>query len=91
MGKVSRNGVNQLLDPDFLGDATFVDTFDFNEQCQTEMLRACTDLKLNDQYRPYIKQESGVGSVSCFIEEFGAYSVLGSLENCSSVRDGSSR
>ena len=72
-----------------MGDATFVDTFDFNEQCQTEMLRACTDLKLNDQYRPYIKQESGVGSVSCFIEEFGAYSVLGSLENCSSVRDGS--
>lgn len=88
---VDRSGVNQLLNPDYLGTPTFYDDFIFDEKCQTDMLRACDDLKTNEKYSPYIKQEDGLGSVKCFIEEFGAYSVLGNLDNCEAVKNGSWR
>jgi hypothetical protein len=88
LNKVSRKGVNQLTDPEFFGTPKFLETFEFNEVCQTQMLQVCNDLKQNDTYKPYIKQAGGLGAVSCFIEEFAAYSVLGSLDDCVSVVTG---
>jgi predicted RND superfamily exporter protein len=88
LNKVSRKGVSPLTDPEFFGNPKFLDTFEFNEVCQTEMLQVCTDLKQNDLYVPYIKQAGGLGAVSCFIEELAAYNVLGSLDDCMSVLSG---
>lgn len=91
LGNVDRSGVNLLLDADNLGSATYLDSFEFNEQCQTAILGACDELKTNPDYIPYIKQEDGLGSVMCFVEELGAFSALGSLENCAAVTSGTWR
>jgi protein dispatched 1 len=88
VGKVDRSGVNQLTDPEFLGEPRFIDTFAFTEQCQTELLTACSTLRSKVDYQPHIKQENGLGTVSCFVEEFAAFSALGSLADCPSVLDG---
>lgn len=85
---VSRNGVNQLIKPEYLGEPVFADNFVFDEQCQTELIAACSILRTYADYKPHIKQSNGLGTVSCFLEEFGAYSVLGSLQDCRSVRLG---
>jgi len=89
IGDVDRSGVNQLMDPDYLGSPTFNEEFSFDKQCQTDMLRACDELKTNSKYSPYIKQDGGLGSVKCFVEEFGAFSVLGNLNDCEAVKNGS--
>jgi len=89
VGEVDRSGVNLLLEKDDLGEATFLDSFEFNEECQSAMLDVCDNLKTNTDYEPYIKQDNGLGSVSCFIEELGAFSVLGSLDDCAAVTSGS--
>jgi protein dispatched 1 len=91
LGEVDRDGVNQLIDPEFLGEPKFVDTFQFTEQCQTELMSACATLRSNAAYQPHIKQENGLGAVSCFVEEFAAFSVLGSLTDCVSVITGAWR
>ena len=83
VGDVDRDGVNQLLDTEYLGTPTFIDTFDLNEQCQALMVEACADFQTN--HKSHIKQEDGIGSVKCFIEEFAAYSVYGSLDDCDAV------
>jgi len=88
VGDVVRKGVNQLFKPDFFGTPVFLDTFTFDEECQLEMVQVCDDLLTNINYIPYIKQVNGLGSVKCFIEEFGAYSAIGNLDNCDSVRSG---
>lgn len=88
VGEVDRSGVNLLLDKDDLGEATFLEDFEFDEECQTAMLDVCDELRTNSDYAPYIKRKNGVGSVMCFIEEFGAYSALGSLEDCAEVTGG---
>ena len=88
LGGVDRDGVNQLVNPDFLGYPVFLETFDFNEQCQTEMLNVCEDLKLNVDYAPFIKQDSGLGVVHCFVEELAAFNVYGNLDDCESVKRG---
>jgi len=88
VGEVDREGVNQLLDPEYSGAPTFIETFDFNEQCQTKMISACDDFKTNDDYIDNIKQKTGVGVVNCFVEEFAAYSVYGNLNDCQSVKKG---
>jgi len=87
LGLVSREGVNLLFDP-FLGNPEFLDTFDFNEQCQTELVNACAKLKSDDAYVPYIKRDGGVGSVACFVEELAAYSLKGNLDDCDYVQRG---
>lgn len=89
LGEVDRTGVNLLLDKDNLGEVNFLDSFEFNEECQSALLDVCDNLKTNSDYEPYIKQENGLGSVSCFIEELGAFSVLGSLDDCTAVTSGS--
>jgi len=83
LGEVDRTGVNLLLNPGNTGKPTYVETFDFNEQCQTQLAKACTKLKSDTSYAPYIKRENGAGSILCFIEELAAYSVKGDLtDNC---------
>jgi predicted RND superfamily exporter protein len=87
LGLVSREGVSLLFDP-FLGDPVYLESFDFNEQCQTELANACAKFKTDDRYEPYIKRDGGVGSVFCFVEELAAYSVKGDLMDCDYVRQG---
>jgi len=88
LGGVNRKGVNQLLNPDFIGTPVFLDAFNFDEECQLEMVHTCDDLMTNKIYMPYIKQKDGLGTVKCFMEEFGAYSATGSLDDCDIVRKG---
>uniref|UniRef100_A0A7S1B9P9 SSD domain-containing protein n=2 Tax=Corethron hystrix TaxID=216773 RepID=A0A7S1B9P9_9STRA len=79
LGDVDRKGVNRLIDPEFFGNPTFLETFSCNEECQQLMVEACDDLRSNALYRPFIKQTDGRGTVKCFIEEFGAFSAIGSI------------
>jgi len=88
VGKVDRKGVNLLLDPKNYGKPTFVEDFDFNPQCQTELVNFCDKLKTDPAYKNLIKQRSGVGEVYCFVEELAAFNVKGSLEDCEYVRRG---
>jgi len=88
LGEVDRDGVNLLLDPENYGVPTFVEEFDFNKQCQTELLAVCDKFKTDPQYDGLIKQKSGLGLVYCFVEELAAYNVKGDLEDCEYVRSG---
>lgn len=88
IGEVDRSGVNLLLDPENFGKPTFLESFDFNEQCQTEMLKACDKLRTDSQYRGYIKQKGGIGLAYCFMEELGAFYVKGDLSDCEYVQQG---
>jgi len=74
--EVSRDGVNRLLDPEYFGKPNFVESFEFNEQCQTELMVLCDDLKANPDYRELIKRRDGLGAVYCFIEELGLLSPI---------------
>ena len=86
--EVDRDGVNLLLDPNYYGKARFVDSFDFNKQCQTQLVSFCHTLRTDPEYESLIKRNKGVGEVHCFMEELAAYSVLGNLNNCDYVRSG---
>ena len=86
--EVNRDGVNRLLEPDYFGKPTFVQEFDFNEQCQTELLNLCDNLKTNPEYRELIKPRDGLGAVYCFVEELAAYNVKGNLDDCDYVKQG---
>ena len=86
--EVSRDGVNRLLEPDYFGEPNFVQDFDFNEQCQTDLLNLCDDLKTNQAYRDLIKRRDGLGAVYCFVEELAAYNVKGDLSDCEYVKKG---
>lgn len=88
LGEVDRAGVNLLLDPENYGVPTFVEEFDFNKQCQTELVNLCDKFKTDPQYRGLIKRKNGLGLVYCFVEELAAYNMKGSLEDCEYVRSG---
>lgn len=88
LGEVDRDGVNLLLDPTFYGDPKFEESFDFNAQCQTELVSFCDKLKTDPTYENLIKQRNGVGEVYCFIQELAAFNVNGNLDDCDSVRRG---
>lgn len=85
---VDRNGVNQLFDPDFVGDPVFVEGFDFNEQCQSKMLEACDKLKTDDSFESFIKRRDGLRAVECFVEELGAFNDLGTEWTCDNAKKG---
>ena len=91
LGLVDRTGVNRLLDPDFFGNPTFESNFDFNEQCQVELLGFCDRLKTDPAYKGLIKRKNGVGQVYCFMEELAAFNVYGNLNDCAEVKKGSWR
>lgn len=61
LGQVDRSGVRLLYDPEFYGEPVFLDSFEFNEQCQTAMVGACEMLKTDPRYHGLIKQINGVG------------------------------
>jgi hypothetical protein len=86
--EVSRDGVNRLIDPENFGTPNFADGFDFNEQCQTDLLALCDDLKTNPEYKELIKRRDGLGAVYCFVEELAAYNVKGTLTDCDYVKRG---
>ena len=86
LGEVDRSGVSLLLDPDNSGTPVFLGTFDFNEQCQSAMVDACTLLKTDPRFEGLIKRSEGVGQAFCFMEELAAYNVRGNLDDCEYVR-----
>jgi len=88
LGEVNRKGVNLLFDDENYGKPTFLDDFTFDQDCQTAMLEVCEQLQTDERYTPYIKRDGGLGSVKCFVEELGAYNVLGSLDDCTAVKSG---
>lgn len=88
LDEVDRDGVKLLFDPEFYGEPVFREDFDFNEQCQTELVKSCQELRSNPQYRGLIKQNGGVGRVFCFMEELAAYYVKGDLADCEYVLAG---
>jgi len=83
--EVDRKGVNRLVNPSNYGTPNFDLGFNFNEQCQTELLSFCDKLKTDDKYSDLIKRKDGLGQVYCFIEELAAYNVKGDLEDCDYV------
>ena len=90
IGDVNREGVSQLYDPQFIGNATFVESFKFDEKCQKVMMNSCDALKTQDKYDPYIKKKNGgLRVVNCFVEEFAAYSALDDIGDCDAVKGGS--
>jgi hypothetical protein len=86
LNDVNRDGVNQFLDPDFIGNPTFVDTFSFDEKCQTEMLNVCRRLQTEDEFEDFILVSDGLRAVNCFVEELGAFNALGGDDNCDERR-----
>jgi predicted RND superfamily exporter protein len=88
LGEVDRAGVNLLLDPETYGVPTFVEDFDFNKQCQTELVTLCDKFRTDPQYNGLLKRKSGLGMVYCFVEELAAYGIKGDLEDCKYVRSG---
>ncbi|CAB9521609.1 dispatched homolog 1 [Seminavis robusta] len=88
LGEVDRAGVNLLLDPENYGQPVFSENFEFNEQCQTEMVKWCDKLRTDSQYEGFVKKKGGVGQVYCFIEELAAYRIKGDLADCDYVTRG---
>lgn len=88
LGEVDRSGVNLLFDPEDSGKAVFLESFNFDEQCQTELVSACARLKSDAKYAGLIKREGGVGRALCFMEELAAYNVQGNLFDCEYVQKG---
>jgi hypothetical protein len=88
LDEVDRTGVNRLIEPSYSGKPVFVPEFDFNSQCQTDLLSFCDKLKTDAQYKQLIKRKDGLGLVYCFIEELAAFKVKGNLDDCDYVRKG---
>ena len=88
LGLVDRSGVNRLLDPDNFGVPTFEAGFDFNNECQMQLLNFSDGLKADPRYKGIIKRKNGVGQVYSFIEELAAFNVYGNLNNCTEVKRG---
>ena len=86
--EVDRTGVNRLLEPTNFGKPKFVQSFDFNTQCQSELLSFCDYLKTDPAHKDLIKRKNGLGQVYCFIEELAAFNVKGNLNDCDYVRQG---
>ena len=83
---VNRDGVKQLLNPEFVGVATYVHDFNFQEKCLKQMINACDRLKTDESFEGQIKRKkNGMRSIKCFADEYGAFHALGGLNNCSAV------
>jgi len=80
--EINRKGVNQLLDPEFVGEAAFDGDFSFNEDCQTKVLEACETLQSDAALEEFILRKDGQRSVDCFVLELGAYNYLDDQAAC---------
>jgi len=95
--EINRDGVNQLFDPDFMGNPAFADDFIFNEECQSAILKVCDDITDPNKYENLknfiLLQDDGSASVDCFVEKLGAFNVLNGtaaqdgFDTCATVRD----
>ncbi len=88
--EIERDGVNQLLNPGFVGNANFGDGFTFDETCQAAILSACDALKTDSDLEEFILRENGLRSVDCFVEQLGSYNVNGGAD-CEAFATGSWR
>lgn len=86
--EVDRTGVNRLLEPSYFGKPVFNPEFDFNPQCQTDILSLCDMLKTDARYEDLIKRKDGLGLTYCFLEELAAFKVKGNLDDCDYVKTG---
>ena len=77
-----------MIEPTYHGKPVFYPEFDFNPQCQADLLSFCDKLKTDPQYNQLIKRKDGLGLVYCFIEELAAFNVKGDLNDCDYVRKG---
>jgi len=80
--EMNRNGVNQLMNPDYVGDAAFAEGFSFNEECQTKMLEVCDSLQVDPDLEEFILRRNGLRSIDCFVSELGGYNALGGDADC---------
>ena len=87
LNPIERKGVNQLLDPEFVGVANFASDFTFDETCQTAILEACRTLQSDSDLEEFILRKDGFRSVDCFLEDLGALQVDENA-NCLDVRRG---
>lgn len=72
LNPVERKGVNQLLNPEFVGEANFEPDFILDETCQTAILDACRTLQNDEDLEEFILRKDGFRSVDCFVEQLGA-------------------
>lgn len=84
--EISRDGVNQLLDPEFTGNAAFAESFKFDETCQSAILNASFTLESDPDLEEFILKRDGVRSVECFVKELGAYKLKGEDATCIDAR-----
>jgi len=85
LNEISRDGVNQLLDPKDVGKVSFSSDFTFDEECQSAMLDACTKIRTDEDLDEFILVREGRRSVHCFVEELGAYNVYKNETTCRDV------
>ena len=83
--------MRQLFDPNFVGRHSFVKDFAFDQQCQKGMLEVCDTLRTDGGLESLIKRKDGLRSVSCFVEELGAYNELGTDGTCDEMKVGTWR
>lgn len=88
LSNVNRNGVRQLFNPDFVGNAVFDEKFDFTPDCQTKMMEVCDLLRTDTSLESFIKRKGGLRTVSCFVEELGAFNAIGVNSTCDDVSSG---
>jgi hypothetical protein len=87
LNSITRDGVNQLLDPEFVGEVSYSTDFTFNEECQSAILDACTKLRTDPDLQDFILDRDGLRSVDCFVEELGAFNVNNDA-TCNDVQKG---
>lgn len=87
LNEISRDGVNQLLDPEYVGEASYSSDFTFDEQCQSAILDVCLQLQIDEDLEDFILRRDGVRSIDCFVEQLGAYNVDPGA-TCADVRIG---
>jgi len=87
LNEINRDGVNQLLDPEYVGKASYSSDFIFDEQCQSAILDVCSQLQTDENFEEFILRRDGVRSIDCFVEQLGAFNVDPSA-TCTDVRIG---
>ena len=88
LNDITRDGVNQLLDPEYFGVANFAEDFVFDETCQTAMLDACDYLRSEPSLEDFILRRNAIPSVDCFVEQLGTFNVNNDMQ-CPDIIEGS--
>jgi len=70
---LDQSGVNQLVDPENVGEAVFKEAFEFNPECQRKISQVCDDLKFtrSEERTALLKREdTGFSVVRCVMDSF---------------------